>query len=484
MNQTQLSIQFIVDFYKYSHNPMYYPGTQRISSYFESRGTDLEFADKTIFFGLQIYTKKYLQGVVITSETIDIAEDICSDVFDNPNVFNRTFWEHILYKYGGKIPVQIKALPEGTKVKLSNCLFQVTCFDPLVQSITNYVETLLQQVWYPTTVCTLSYYIKQLVNEAFERTVDESWYGAKDFVLNDFGVRGTSCPEEAEIGGIAHIVNFLGSDNVPAYIGAKTLYNAERGKIIKTVPATEHSVMTLLGPEGEIKVYEHCMDVYPNGLISMVCDGYDVLNAAGNIFGDALKEKVMNRKGCTVLRLDSGDPEQTILAVMNILFEKFGFETNSKGFKQLPPYIRIMQSDGVEYDAIKNIYAMLEREGISAANIVGVGMGGALLRKVNRDTFKMAFKCSHADMIINNVLTSVDVQKRPIVLNRKGERKQSFKVSKAGELKVIDFYGELMTVRIDDIAYASYPDLMRVVFDTGVIYNEQTFEEIKTLVAN
>lgn len=477
----QLSIQFITDFYKYSHNPMYFPGTQRISSYFESRGTNLDYADSTIFAGLKYYTY-FLQGEVITRESIDMAEDMCNDVF-GPGVFQREFWEHILYQYGGKLPIEIKAVPEGTKVKTGNILFDVTCYDPKILSLTNYVESLLQETWYPTTVCTVSYYIKQLVKKAFNDTVDEEYHGAIPYVLNDFGVRGCGEPHEAGIGGLAHLFNFLGSDNSVAYMFAKHYYNGQRGKIISTIPASEHSVMTLCGKDGEAKVFGHCMDVYPKGGISLVCDGFDVLNAAENIFGKVLKSKVEGREGFTCLRLDSGDPQATILAVLNILFDKFGYTVNKKGYKQLPDYIRIMQADGVEYDSIREIYAMLKREGISAVNIV-FGMGGALLRKVNRDTFKFALKCS-AGWRVNGVtgqLEEFDVQKSPMELDKKGVQRPSFKKSKAGELKLIEVNGELITVNLNDPIYASYPNILQIVFKDGEII-EHEYNDMENIKA-
>lgn len=477
----ELSIQFITDFYKYSHNPMYFPGTKRISSYFESRGSNLPYADSTIFAGLHYYLH-FLNGPVITAESIDMAEDMCNDVF-NQKVFEREFWEHILHKYGGKLPLEIKAVPEGTKVKTGNLLFDVTCFDEKLLSLTNYVESLLQETWYPTTVCTVSYYIKQRVKRAFKETVDEEYHGAIPYVLNDFGVRGCGEPHEAGIGGVAHLFNFLGSDNSVAYMFAKHYYNGQRGKIISTIPASEHSVMTLCGKDGETKVFSHCMDVYPKGGISLVCDGFDVLNASSNIFGKNLKSKVENRDGFTCLRLDSGDPKATILAVLNILFEKFGYTVNKKGYKQLPDYIRIMQADGVEYDSIDEIYNMLKAEGISAVNIV-FGMGGALLRKVNRDTFKFALKCS-AGWRVNGVtgqLEEFDVQKSPMELDWKGVQRQSFKKSKAGELKLISYEGELITVKMDDPKYAAYENILKIVFKDGEII-EHEYNDMENIKA-
>ena len=82
----------------------------------------------------------------------------------------------------------------------------------------------------------------------------------------------------------------------------------------------------------------------------------------------------------------------TLLTIFETLFETFGFTTNTKGYKVLPPQVRVIQGDGVNYAEIINIYNALKAKGISAENLV-LGMGGALLQKVDRDTQKFALKC-------------------------------------------------------------------------------------------
>lgn len=479
MKTIRPGVIFLTDYYKHSHSQMYFPGTKRISSYGESRGSSLPFADSTVFFGMQYFISEYLLGQVINMQDIDLMDEMCEDVFGNKNVFNREMWVHIVEKYDGHLPLTIRAVREGTKVPVKNVLFDITCHDEKCVSLTNFVETLLQNIWYPTTVSTLSYYIKQLVKEYWNETVDDENHGGIPFVLNDFGARGVSSPEEAMLGGMGHLINFMGSDNVPAHWASKMYYKAEKGKTVGTVPATEHSVMTLLGKEGEVKVYAHCMNVYPTGLLSMVSDGFSIINAVKNIFGNELHDKVVNREGTIVIRLDSGNPKATIITVLNILFEKFGFTVNSKGYKVLPPYIRIMQADGVDYYSINEIYLMLSNKKISAENIV-FGMGGALLRKVNRDTFKFAVKCSYAMITDENGNTKeIDVQKSPEEIDENFEVHQSFKKSKSGLLKLIKFENEYMTVRQDDLKTIDYTDELITVFENGKLMNFQTFEEIK-----
>jgi nicotinamide phosphoribosyltransferase len=48
------------------------------------------------------------------------------------------------------------------------------------------------------------------------------------------------------------------------------------------------------------------IDAYPTGTISCVSDSYDIYNACRNIWGEALRDKVMARDGTLVIRSDSG----------------------------------------------------------------------------------------------------------------------------------------------------------------------------------
>ena len=51
--------------------------------------------------------------------------------------------------------------------------------------------------------------------------------------------------------------------------------------------------------------------------------------------------------------------------VLNILGEKFGTSVNSKGYKMLPPYIRVVQGDGISYETVGEICDNLKKNGWS-----------------------------------------------------------------------------------------------------------------------
>lgn len=466
--KTQENILLLADAYKYSHHKLYYPGTTKIYSYLESRGGQF---NETVFFGLQYFLKHYLEGPVITKEKTDSAEHFLDQVFGRNDVFDRNRFDYILDHHEGKLPVRIKAVPEGTVVPVNNVLMTIENTDPACFWLSNFLETLLMQVWYPCTVSTLSREIRKIVEEYYNETASTAAKGSIDFVLNDFGFRGVSSVESAALGGAAHLLNFRGSDNIMGSVMAQQYYNTQTVYGL-SVPATEHSVCTLLGEEGELEVFKHVLRSFPTGTVACVSDSFDIFRACSEYWGTELKELVLGRDGVLVIRPDSGDPVFTLLKVFAILMNKFGYTLNEKGYKVLPRQVRVLQGDGVSISTIRFIYGALKVNGISAENLI-LGMGGALLQKVDRDTQKFAFKCSYAEISGE----PVDVEKHPIEVDEHGMLVRSFKTSKAGQLKLVHTSEGYQTVKQDSMPEER--DCLETVFENGKILQDFSFEEVR-----
>jgi nicotinamide phosphoribosyltransferase len=289
-------------------------------------------------------------------------------------------------------------------------------------------------------------------------------------VLNDFGFRGVSSVESAKIGGAAHLLNFSGSDNLAGSVMAINYYNAQKVYGM-SIPATEHSICTLLGREGELEIFRHVLRTFPTGTIACVSDSFNIFKACQQYWGTELRDEILNRDGTLVIRPDSGDPIMTLLEIFKILFEQFGYTTNTQGYKVLPKQVRVIQGDGVNYTEIGNIYKALKENGISAENLV-LGMGGALLQKVDRDTQKFALKCSSA--VING--EEVRVEKSPTEMDADGNITPSFKKSKGGRLKLVKVNGVFKTINEDDEPGAE--NLLQTVFENGELINTISFEQV------
>jgi len=382
MNQNLL---LMTDSYKASHWLQYPGGTTKIYSYIESRGGKYP---KTVFFGLQYLLRILKKG--ITEEDVWEANAFFK-VHGVP--FNLDGFLYIVNEHDGKLPVEIKAIAEGSVVPAHTPLLTIENTDPSCHWLTCYLETMLLRVWYPTTVATRSWYAKKIIKSYLDQTADDT-EAELPFKLHDFSARGASSRESAAIGGMAHLVNFTGSDTVEGVILANKVYKC--GMAAFSIPAAEHSTITAWGKENELEAYRNMLKQFakPDSLVAVVSDSYDIYNAVENIWGEELRQEVIDSDATIVIRPDSGHPPEVVSKVVKILDKKFGSTENTRGYRVLDN-VRVIQGDGVDLDMIHEIMDKLKNEGYSASNI-SFGMGGYLLQKLNRDTQKFAMKCSYA----------------------------------------------------------------------------------------
>lgn len=445
------------DSYKASHWLQYPPNTTRVHSYIESRGGQYP---KTTFFGLQIFLKEYLSKP-FTRADVEQADRFWKA---HGEPFNKKGWMRLLEVHGGYMPVRIKAVPEGTVVPVGNVLVNIENTDPEFFWITSYLETaLLRAVWYPTTVATQSWHLKQLIKQYLEETGDPAGIA---FKLHDFGARGVSSKESAGIGGAAHLVNFMGTDTVEGALTAMEYYNTEE-MVAFSIPAAEHSTITAWGRNGEVDAYRNMLRQYakPGALVAVVSDSYDIFNAVSNIWGETLRQEVIDSGAIVVIRPDSGDPATVVLEVAKRLDKKFGSTVNAKGYKVLNN-VRIIQGDGINQNSILEILGTLKVNKFSADNIA-FGMGGMLLQGLNRDTLKFAMKASAAE--IDGKWH--DVYKDPVT--------DSVKKSKRGRLALVKTNTSYTTMTEKQASIAGLEDELKVVFENGVIVKEYTFAEVR-----
>jgi nicotinamide phosphoribosyltransferase len=448
------------DSYKTSHYLQYPPGTTGVFSYIESRGG---VHDRTLFFGLQYILKEYFFKPV-TVQDVDLASEVCQA---HGVPFNREGWMHIVNKHQGRLPVRICAVPEGSVVPALNVLVTIENTDPECFWLTSFLETVLMRVWYPVTVATNTWMCKQLILKYLRETGDESGIG---FKLHDFGARGVSSMESAMVGGMAHLVNFQGTDTLSAILGARTFYGEPMAGF--SIPAAEHSTITSWGKDGETDAYRNMLKQYakPGALLAVVSDSYDLDHAVKKIWGEDLRQQVIDSGAMVVIRPDSGDPTTMVLNTIKALDASFGSVVNAKGYRVLK-HVRAIQGDGVTVRSIRTILSNMQFHGYSADN-VAFGQGGALLQIVNRDDQRFAMKCSAVK--VNGVWR--DVFKDPVTDPQKR--------SKAGRLALMKKDDEYRTVcegeaaQIEAIANG-FTQAMRVVFEDGTLLMEDSFKSIR-----
>ena len=445
------------DSYKASHWLQYPPGTSGAFFYVESRGGRY---DRTLFFGLQAILKSQFAAPV-THADVDEASDFFAG---HGEPFNDAGWRRIVDVHGGRLPVRIRAVAEGTVVPVHNALMTIENTDPEAFWLPSYLETQLLRLWYPTTVATISWQVKQALRMALEATSDDA-AAELPFKLHDFGARGVSSRQSAALGGLAHLVNFVGSDTVVAGLAGRAWYREPMAAV--SIPAAEHSTMTSWGRAGEADAFRNMVARFgkPGAIFSVVSDSYDLIHAVRDLWGGELRQAVIDSGATLVVRPDSGDPAAMVAETLTLLEASFGSTVNSKGYKVLR-HVRVIQGDGVNPVSIGEILTRIVGLGFSAEN-VAFGMGGGLLQQLDRDTQRFAMKCSAAQV----AGAWIPVSKNPVTDPGKRSRAGRLMLQRnaAGDFRIV----------VEGEAGDGWTDALETVWENGALLRDQTFADVR-----
>lgn len=388
----QFSYLFNFDSYKASHPDEYPDDIEEMTAYGEFRkafpGCD---DDRIVVVGGRYLTEKWLekQWKMEDLKWLDLFMST-HNAGGTPYDYPRDLFVKFITENDGYFPIKFDCLPDGTVVYPHTTVYRMTAKKAYARLVT-FMETIATEyIWYPSTVATLSRHARTAIEEAFAQSVDADAYWKLESRLHDFGFRGTTCVEQAMIGGAAHLLNFRGSDTVVAAAYAQFCLNGGIS-VAESIPATEHSVMTSWPTvDGkETPAVLHMINKYGDGVFATVGDSYDWNRFLIDVVQECAPLQ-KTKKGFWVVRPDSGDPVVCVLEALLNLEKAFGVTINSKGYKVING-AGVIQGDGIDLNIIKQILKAVMDAGFSAEN-VAFGMGAGLLQKVNRDTMSFATK--------------------------------------------------------------------------------------------
>ena len=403
----------LIDGYKLDHRRQYPEGTTKVYSNWTPRMSRVPSQEEVVFFGLQYFLQRYLTDEFQEFFGSD-ASIACKryqrriDGYLGPNQIGT---EHICNLHDlGYLPLEFRAIPEGTPVPLRVPMLTVENTHPDFAWLPNYFETLMSSVmWLPCTSATTASRMRRLLDNAAKKTGSPDdfvpWQG------HDFSMRGMEGPEAAALSGAGHLLYFTGTDTIPALDLIERYYGPlpDDYLIGGSVAATEHSVMCAGGQDDELKTFDRLLHLYPSGILSVVSDTWDLWKVLTQIL-PALKDRIMSREGKLVIRPDSGDPVKIICGApeapagspankgaVRLLWDLFGGTTTSTGHKLLDPHVGCIYGDGITYERATDIMRRLDLQGFASANVV-LGIGSFNYQYVTRDTFGFAMKATWCEI--------------------------------------------------------------------------------------
>jgi nicotinamide phosphoribosyltransferase len=467
------------DSYKQHHHLMYPKGLTKLYSNMTPRSFKRLNCDKAVWFGLQYYIKEYLINQWQTEFFDKPLPNIVNEYkrFHKHFSFSDVTVEHIekLHKLG-YLPLEIKALPEGSLVNARIPFYTITNTHPDFGWLVNFLETQMSTViWDLTTNATIARMYRVLLDKYAKETGDPDfveWQG------HDFAQRGRSSVEST-LNQAGHLLSFSGTDTIPAVLMLEEYYNAnmEESIIGSSVPASEHSIQTSYGKENEIDGFKRILDQFPTGIVSIVSDSFDLWQVC-TTYVKLLKKKILARDGKLVIRPDSGDPCDIICGintrsdyedikgtitqnqakgVVELLWDVFGGIVNEKGYKVLDSHIGVIYGDAITLQRAEEICERLKSKGFASTNVV-FGIGSYTYNCNTRDTLGIAVKSTYCEVdgvgreIFKDPVTDDGVKKSAKGLLRvekeNGEYvlydQQTWKQEQFGELKTVYKNGTLI----------------------------------------
>ena len=486
------------DFYKTGHRIQYPEGTELVYSNLTCRSARLatvlpDFDGRAVFFGLQGVIRWLLIDKWNDMFFLKPRDEVVAryqrrmDSSLGPNAVDVT---HIgeLHELG-YLPLHIKALPEGSRVPMRVPVLTMSNTIPEFYWVTNYLETQLSaELWKSIHSATIAYEYRRLLDKYAAITGSPvafvPWQG------HDFSARGMSGIHDAAQSGAGHLLSFLGTDTISAIDYLEEYYSGSETFVGGSVPASEHSIVSMGGKEDEIETFRRLITkVYPTGIVSLVSDTWDFWRVVTE-YAAVLKDEILARQAggapsakC-VFRPDSGDPVKIIAGdpdaslgspefkgAVECLWDIFGGTTTETGHRLLDSHVGLIYGDSITLDRATRILAALYVKGFASANMV-FGIGSFTYQHATRDSFGCAVKATYG--IVN------------------GEGRALFKEPKTDDGTKKSARG-LLRVEKDPVNGFILHDMqswdeesggeLRTVFEAGAAYNTETLEAIRDRLA-
>ena len=483
--RTDIMMMLCSDTYKHTHPRMYPKNLNKLVSYLTVRKNMSEAFDKMVFAGLQPFMTEYLvKGFNEQFFDLPLAyvEKTYKEYMGVQIGVENTEWDSIaaLHKLG-YLPLEIRALPEGTVVNMGIPVVEMTNTHPDFAWVVQWVECILQaELWAPCAYATIGKAYHDLAAKYYSETTDDA---DPYMAMSDFGMRGMSCLEDSIRASASWLFSFNKTSTIPALPYIDKFYMAECAKngIGRGGVSTEHSVMganyALDGDEITF-VKRLLTELYPNTSFSMVSDTYDYWNMIENII-PACKKEIMTHNGKLLIRPDSGDMVEITIRTINSLWDTFGGTVNGKGYKVLDPHIGLIYGDGCTLNRVHEIYEKLKELGFAATNVVfGVGAfcfhalfdDNNKMTVITRDAFGIAMKATYGQFGDKKLFIYKDPK------TDEGNLKKSHK----GCCQVVRWENGNFTCIDEHTEWVGDSDTcLETVFKNGEIVKMQTLTEIR-----
>lgn len=417
-----ISFMLMADTYKNTNPDALPAGLTKLVSYITPRKSMFKELNEVVFFGLQGFIQEFLIDLVndtfFNRNKQKVLEEY-KNYLDNQIGEQSYDLERIAKLYDlGHLPLQIRALPEGSKVPMGVPCIELSNTHPEFAWVVQWMECIIQSSLYGTcNWATMAHEYRKLANEFYAKTTENA---NPAMAMADFGFRGMGVDNGIRASS-SWLLSFDKTSTIPACQYIDKMYDAycSANHIGIGAVSLEHATVcsNLAVCETEENLLRRLLTTtYKDTSFSYVSDSFDYWKLIEETL-PKLKDEIMSHNGKFLVRPDSGDIVEISVKTVQKLWDLFGGTVNTKGYKELNPKIGIIYGDGCQYSKIKEIWTQLEELGF-AANTILFGVGAFSFSAMStpedgmvcltRDTFGFAMKSTYCEINGNQYMIQKD----------------------------------------------------------------------------
>ena len=477
-----ISFMLMADTYKNTNPDAMPEGLTKLTSYITPRKSMFKNIDEVVFFGLQGFIKEFLIDLVNDTFFNRDREEVLNEykTYLDTQIGSHSYdIQRIADLYDlGYLPIEMKALPEGSLVSMGVPCIELTNTHPDFAWVVQWIECVCQSETFGTcNWATMAHEYRKLANWFYNKTTDAN----STMAMADFGFRGLGVDNGIRASS-SWLLSFNKTSTIPAMQYIDKMYSAECAKNHIGIGAVslEHATVcaNLAVCETEENLLRRLLTtVYKDTSFSYVSDTFDYWSLINDTL-PKLQKEIEEHNGKFLVRPDSGDIVDISVKTVQKLWGIFGGTINAKGYKELNPKIGIIYGDGCQYEKIKEIWTRLENLGF-AANTILFGVGAFSFTAMctsddgmvclTRDTFGFAMKST--DCVVNDKEYTIQKNPKTDTNHLKKSHKGLCCVTKENDQYVCHDGYTSETIPEDN--------LLTTVFKNGQLIKEDTFMDIR-----
>lgn len=355
--------------------------------------------NRIIFAGIQrIIERLFIEP--ITHEEIDEAKKFLASAKVTPNGlkefwFPEHLWRRIVDEFNGRVPIRIKAMPEGSVVYPNEPYAVIENVPDGFGELAAWFESKLLHTWSSSERITQDKHwlerLKDMVRMVDPTLPEEQVSFIASTMLTDFGDRAGICLMESEDQGLSALYTFPGTDTFAGGYQAWKNSNETPG-VCFSVNALAHR---------NVQAYEYEKDAYvaifeksPGEFASMVADCYSYRVAVKKYLVELAKRAIAENTGTVVVgRPDSGIAlDEVMFLIETAIAEGLCVRRMINGREWIGgTTLRFIEGDGMTHESMWEIMMAMIEKGYIPWEWGLFGQGGGQRNNLKRDNLSAKY---------------------------------------------------------------------------------------------